>query len=805
MSAARFLAPIVLVFGCAHSVVSITPAAKVEAAPGTSYAVVGRYDAAALPTLASPLPRDVAGVAGVVLGLRRFEDPCGELVTVRLAPEVFFGSIDLHRLEPSAVDLVIARAAKDPPGRPPEVAPPCDGFSTRRSAGTETIRVGGRVVITLSHEVPVPPRWGSMQVSVAVSPLRNGPVAFAITELEALPSLLALYPPLHLEDTWEQYEPARRVPPPNTPHHRRRLGAGKRFDVKTDTIDDASMGLVWQRALSKPLDIDIGSYHCDASRVGGQDDWRMPTASEMLSILSPGVGWVDPAFATAEDAILWTRTDHDGALVAVAERGMLADTHYDIPSPYGPYQARCVRTQGQPVTAERDPIDLVDDELVDAMAGLTWARAAGGVMSLEDAEKACDRLVHGGHDDYRLPTTEDAFALALTCPTELDTWLEGTEEELWVAAKGDLRGAVMRRCSTDLDASIASSINGAPGTALAICVRLAPLAPLQPLACPSGSTAVRKGSIEQCEAQGRPAGPYRSYYPSGAVFEAGTHANGVRQGEVRVHHEHGGVWLTMRYDAGKLDGNVIATRPTGRVLARQRFAKGVPAGELTVHDEAGRVLERHAAASNGDGTFGQGTITSYDDEGSKRFEAAALGGFEHGEAHRFEGDRTSADETYRAGVLDGRSVFYRSHGGRETTTWVLGLEHGMSESFGPSGNLERRESMANGKFDGAVEIYDAKGNVLSKTTHRRGARIGRWTLRDAAGQIVEKGELDEEGTGTLTTFQDGKTYMVFPFVRGRRHGTFRTYDRDGTVSWEETYENDVLDGPTKRFHSGVLY
>lgn len=63
-------------------------------------------------------------------------------------------------------------------------------------------------------------------------------------------------------------------------------GSRQRFSVREQVVDDRARGLIWQRGHSS-LDLDWGSAkeYCGKLQLFGYDRWRLPTISELRSIV----------------------------------------------------------------------------------------------------------------------------------------------------------------------------------------------------------------------------------------------------------------------------------------------------------------------------------------------------------------------------------------------------------------------------------------------------------------------------------------------------------------------------------------
>lgn len=207
--------------------------------------------------------------------------------------------------------------------------------------------------------------------------------------------------------------------------------------VGPDTVEDLVTGLTWQRAVAgrfnwyeasgtpdaryNPLPLDV----CGGLDLGGHRDWRLPTLQELATLLrDDGVYSLAgvPLPATDFEAFpgtagkFWT-TDVDSPDVYVLayvvdfdfrELGRLSAL---VPN-YQP--VRCVR--GLP-WGPTGLVDNGDGTASDAGTGLTWELHPPVVFrTWPDAVVACEGLVLGGHDDWRLPSfAEMATLQSPTC------------------------------------------------------------------------------------------------------------------------------------------------------------------------------------------------------------------------------------------------------------------------------------------------------------------------------------------------------------------------------------------------------
>src|SRR5579859_3793713 len=87
---------------------------------------------------------------------------------------------------------------------------------------------------------------------------------------------------------------------------------GARFVIDGDVVNDHTTGLTWTRKSvgDKALDWKAAKAACAAARVGGYEDWRLPTIQELLTLVDYNRS--NPAIDTAafecESSWYWTST-----------------------------------------------------------------------------------------------------------------------------------------------------------------------------------------------------------------------------------------------------------------------------------------------------------------------------------------------------------------------------------------------------------------------------------------------------------------------------------------------------------------
>lgn len=742
-----------------------------------------------------------SGLVGVVVGMRERQTECERLVELRVIDEVYLtgslphGTSEVPDHETRAL-LSLPLGARSSTGEAPS------GCRKRHSTsfGLTQVAAGDRVALSLT----------SAQLSPASDaepyPWQRYPRVLAIADLDRLPTLMRSLPLPRHDAEGEQDELLPWLPLPGTPESARQLGKGARFEVRGPEILDHAQGITWQReALAAPLHLFQAGWACEAASTAGHRDWRLPTARELQTLfLDPSVKavtgprWLRPdLFGNATHSVWWTRTDDDGFYVGLAGTGEVASTHYDSPGPYGPYRVRCVRDSSQRRSVALSQFRADTNLLHDPISGLVWLLPDGPHQRTQDlARRRCESRRAGGHSDWRLPNQSEALSLMSRCPAPLYDWSEANDvRRVWLAGPSpDGKYALgVRMC--DYAATPIGVLDSSQSKAHALCVRSEPLeAPARDIECPAGST--RHGSPErvECRAGALREGPFVSFYPSGAVFERGAFHRDARDGPFATYHEQGGVWVSGHFSAGRLDGEVIAQRPSGERRTIQRFQDGAPSGTWHFYAPGQREVEwiqmKHGAPARG--------RLSLREEGGDIRVVPTRRGLPHG----IEEFRAADSDYVRRSVVvlgqpEGDYEVLQDGEVSQRGTKEEGLEEGLWVRILEEG--EERAMFSRGRLDGPFLVLDGLGEVLRRREYRRGRPWGKWQLEDEQGRVIQRCDLDPQGTGRFTVYDgEGRKQRVEPYRAGLLDGTLETYS-DGKLVSQATYRAGVLEGRTRRY------
>lgn len=194
-----------------------------------------------------------------------------------------------------------------------------------------------------------------------------------------------------------------------------------RYTASSTVLNDAITGLSWQLrpTLTEGSQSEAAAY-CDALVLGGQDDWRLPTRLEYVTLMD--YGWPDgfaspPAIPTDTTGIKWssskTGRSLDGFFILDDELGFFNVA----PAAGTPAGARCVR--GAPLSGS---LTVGAGTTVDSMTGLEWQTSEldDTLRTWEEALAYCEQLEHAEQSDWRLPSLKELVTLvdeaAVTAP-----------------------------------------------------------------------------------------------------------------------------------------------------------------------------------------------------------------------------------------------------------------------------------------------------------------------------------------------------------------------------------------------------
>jgi len=183
------------------------------------------------------------------------------------------------------------------------------------------------------------------------------------------------------------------------------------------TVTDNVTGLTWAQDLSKASMVweDAADY-CNSLKLGGYDDWRLPSIKELWSLrdFSQGWPWLDTDYfhlvgdgSQGAQQHSWSSNyylvDTEEAVKHVAFAVNDWTGHIKVFD--GKRFVRAVR--GTPY-GENDFVDNKDGTVTDNATGLMWAQDdSQKAMNWEEALAYAENSTYGGYDDWRLPNIKE--------------------------------------------------------------------------------------------------------------------------------------------------------------------------------------------------------------------------------------------------------------------------------------------------------------------------------------------------------------------------------------------------------------
>lgn len=190
-------------------------------------------------------------------------------------------------------------------------------------------------------------------------------------------------------------------------------------DNGNGTVTDRLTGLVWQKTDGGEMTWEKAKAYAADLKLGGRDDWRLPTSMELFAMLNQGMH--GPAldttvFTKSEARYWWTDSPGGNEKVWLANTGGGIGAHRksETVSAGGdrPVHAWCVA--GTSLTG-RGPalIDNRDGTVTDQRTGLVWQKTPSArEMTWEQALAHCASLPPSKAGRWRLPNVKELRSLS---------------------------------------------------------------------------------------------------------------------------------------------------------------------------------------------------------------------------------------------------------------------------------------------------------------------------------------------------------------------------------------------------------
>lgn len=207
-------------------------------------------------------------------------------------------------------------------------------------------------------------------------------------------------------------------------------------DNEDGTITDNVTGLMWQKVMYKKMSLQEAMLVVKKSKVGGYQDWRLPSIKELYSLILftgrvRGQKSIEPFINTRYfdqplgntqisereiDAQTWSGTEYVGKTMNNDETVFGVNFVDGRIKGYPKYNPRTRKpnkmyfrfVRGNTAYGKNSFTNNSDGTILDSATGLMWQQSDSTKgMNWKDALKYAENLKLGGHDDWRLPSAKE--------------------------------------------------------------------------------------------------------------------------------------------------------------------------------------------------------------------------------------------------------------------------------------------------------------------------------------------------------------------------------------------------------------
>jgi uncharacterized protein len=141
--------------------------------------------------------------------------------------------------------------------------------------------------------------------------------------------------------------------------------------------------------------------------------------------------------------------------------------------------------------------------------------------------------------------------------------------------------------------------------------------------------------------------------------------------------------------------------------------------------------------------------------------------------------------------------FYPSGPLRAEVPYEKGLIHGTIKQYYPAGHLKRETEWQNGRPYGALREWYPSGQLKLEAEQNLSGVADKFVQYYENGQIETQGVYDGGGrrTGTFRNYEaDGTLIEVLPYLNGQLEGEAKTWNVDGSIQSIGRYEEGLREG-----------
>jgi antitoxin component YwqK of YwqJK toxin-antitoxin module len=344
-------------------------------------------------------------------------------------------------------------------------------------------------------------------------------------------------------------------------------------------------------------------------------------------------------------------------------------------------------------------------------------------------------------------------------------------------------------------------------------------------------------------------GTYKEFFEDGTLKLQGNITKGKRDGEWKEFYKDGKIKAKNSYVAGSLEGEQTTYYQNGKVERLEVYKKGKLEGLEEEFDDDGKkyceiifekgrlkdikfLNKKGETIANTTSRRGDANIVFYDADGNKTNEGFfTKDGDREGKAtYYYKNGKISAEANYKNGLLNGdRTTYYLNGNKQEEGTYKDDEADGYFKFYHKNGKLKSEGWFVNGQRQGTHISYNQLGVIENKIYYLNDKQYGYsqyyyangkmdyesefsydWFKKtqqfDTLGSVIANVDLTK-GNGILKWKNiDGTPLLDAIYEHNFKHGEYKTYRTNGSVSKIENFNYGYRQGAYKIFHeNGKVY
>jgi uncharacterized protein len=293
-------------------------------------------------------------------------------------------------------------------------------------------------------------------------------------------------------------------------------------------------------------------------------------------------------------------------------------------------------------------------------------------------------------------------------------------------------------------------------------------------------------------------GKSEGWFTNGNRWYSGTYTNGKADGVITNYFFNGLTKKITQYSNDKKNGIEKEYTSKGFLLSTTNYVDDEQNGMAIYYYATGQ-KESEVSYKKGKS---EGTFKSYYENGKINMQGESVNGFKDGLwLTYYKNGNVKEKTTYKDGDITGEYIMYYEDGKMETRgNYTKKKIDGKAENFTEEGKVFSDATYEKGKLR-EINFYDAKGNVISNTSTRKGAAditfYNKEGIKTAQGYFDKNGDKNGEYTTYYTT---GKVDDKTNYKDGLKEGNYVALYPNGQKSLEKFFKNDLENGSSKGFY-----